>query len=104
MRPHLISLLAAIVVTVLTAWYERTGAEFIPYEGVDPGWSYTRVTVGGWPLPYLYDKPYFSPANRVGWVGVALRMDSFRAWPFVGDVGIYFTVATFARIRRRPPR
>lgn len=92
MRRHLISAVFALLITALTVYYQRLSSELVPYEGVEPGWSYTHVTVGGWPLPFLYDKPYFSPANRVDWFGVLLGMDQFRPWPFLGDVATYFAV------------
>jgi hypothetical protein len=97
MRRPLISVVLALLVTMLTAYYQRTSSELVPYEGVEPGWSYTHVTVGGWPLAFIYDKPYFSPTNRVDWFGVLLGMDQFRPWPFLGDVAIYFALSWVGR-------
>jgi hypothetical protein len=91
-RRRALELLLALVLTALTAFYQRLGNEPVRYEGVEPGWSYTRVIVGGWPLPFIYDKPYFSPANSVDWFGVLLRLDEFRPLSFLGDTAIYWVL------------
>lgn len=107
MRRLLIAFAAALLVTALTALYQRLGSELVRYEGVEPGWSYTRVVVGGWPWPFIYDKPYFSPANRVDWAGVLLGMDQLRPLPFLADLAIYFAViagGTSLYRHRRPPQ
>jgi hypothetical protein len=98
MRRHLISLVLALTVTTLTIFYQRLGTELVAYEGVEPGWSYTRVIVAGWPLPFIYDKPGLSVANSVAWSGAMLGEDQFRPWPFLGNVAIYFVVFWLIRI------
>lgn len=69
--------------------YQRTGSEYVRYEGVGPGWDSTRVVVGGWPLPYLLDKPYLSPVNSVGFVSGLLGEDFFRPLPFLADAALF---------------
>lgn len=85
-----LALIVAIVVTMFSALYERAGGDVVQYEGVEPGPSYTHVIVGGWPVPYIYDKICCSPRDRADWTGVVLGLDEFRLQPFVIDVAIYF--------------
>ncbi len=97
------SLGVAIAITLATGeLVERRGDEPVRYEGVEPGWSYTTVVVGGWPLPFLYDKPGLSVANRVSTFAALLREDEFRAMPFVADVVVYAAVMiVVGRLARR---
>jgi hypothetical protein len=85
--------------------YMRLGGP-VRYEGVEPGWSYMKVMVRGWPLPFLYDKVGLSPGDRVDWVGALLGLDEFRPLPFGGDVAIYaiaFAAVWWAGRRFRLP-
>lgn len=105
-RTLLVALSVALLVAVATGAYERVGGQPVRYEGVEPGWSVTRVTVAGWPMPYIYDKLCCSPVDRADWAGVLLRLDEFRPLPFVVDVAIFFAVfiaiaAATRRLRAR---
>ena len=66
------------------------GSEYVFYEGVNPGLDSTLVIVGGWPLPYLYDSPYFSPVNSVSFSAALLGLDDLRPGPMLGDVLLFW--------------
>lgn len=90
-------LIAALVAAFLSGTvYMRLGGP-VRYEGVEPGWSYMKVMVRGWPLPFLYDKVGLSPGNAADWVGALMGVDEFRPLPFLGDVVFY--AAVFAALR-----
>lgn len=93
MRRLLVGLMLVITALILTIFigqiYQRMGSEYILYEGVGPGMDSTLVVVGGWPFPYLYDTPYFSPVGSVHFTSGILGEDDLRIWPFLGDVAFY---------------
>jgi hypothetical protein len=103
-------LVVAIVLVALTSLHERQGREYVHYEGVGPGPDSMQVVVGGWPIPYLFDSPYFSPAGSVDLVGGLLGLDDLRPGRFALDVllawGAIAAVAWAARRWRgaRSPR
>ena len=92
------NLALAIAAALVSAevWQRQAGP--VRYEGVEPGWSYTYVLAGGWPLPFIYDSLYVSPANKVSLMGVLFTSDKFYVWPFLGNVAIYAGV--FAAVGR----
>lgn len=56
---------------------------------------------GGWPAPFLFDKPGISVEGKLG-----LVEDDFRPWPFVANVSFYLVILyalerSWIRIRRR---
>lgn len=108
MKRTLLTLVAALFLTLISGEaYQRLGDDPIAYEGVDPGLSYTRVIVGGWPIPYLYDSMYFSPVQSVSNSGALLGLDDFRVGAFLIDLAFYALVITgigwaVGRLRRPP--
>ena len=82
--------------------YQRVGSGYVRYEGVGPGWDSTRVVVGGWPLPYLLDRPYLSPVGSVSVSGGLLGEDELRAGPFLADAAFYLllSLGLLAGVRR----
>lgn len=105
-RAILIAVLALAATLVSGEAYQRLGDEPIEYAGVNPGPSYARVIVGGWPVPYLYDSMYFSPVNSVSHTGALLGLDDFRVGGFLVDLLFYAVIADavlrLVRRRRRP--
>jgi len=104
-RNEVLSILAAALVAAFLSGcvYMRLGGP-VRYPGVEPGWSYMKVMVRGWPLPFLYDKVGFSPANAADWVGALMGLDEFRPLPFLADAAFYavlFAAVWWARKRRR---
>lgn len=91
-RAILIAVFSIAATLISGEAYQRLGDEPIEYAGVDPGPSYARVVVGGWPVPYLYDSMYFSPVNSVSHSGALLGLDTFRPWAFVTNVAFYALV------------
>lgn len=106
MKPLLVVVCALFLTLISGEACQRLGDEPIAYEGVEPGLSYARVIVGGWPLPYLYDSMYFSPVNSVSNSGALLGLDTFRWWAFLADLAFYAVVMGMVglmvrRLRRR---
>lgn len=90
-RGALILVLAVAAALVSAELYQRKAGP-VRYEGVEPGWSYTYVLAGGWPLPFIYDSLSVSPVNKVSLSGVLFSSDKFHCWPFVADVATYGAV------------
>ena len=90
------NLTLAIVAALASAELYQRQAGPVRYEGVEPGWSYTHVLAGGWPLPFIYDSLYVSPVNKVSLMGVAFTDDKFYFWPFLADVAVF--AALFAGV------
>ena len=76
---------ALLLASVSGRAYPRMGSEFVRYEGTGPGLDSSLVVVGGWPLPYLLDKPYLSPVGSVSVTDALLGIDHFRAGRFLAD-------------------
>lgn len=104
-----LSLIAAIVLTILSVDIERTGPEQAEYGNLcGPEHSspcYEPVLKGGFPVAYLFDIPGISVQHQL-----ALE-DEFRVGAFFLDVAIYFALtllaalavrAAWTRLRRRP--
>jgi hypothetical protein len=87
-RGALILVLAVAAALVSAELYQRKAGP-VRYEGVEPGWSYTYVLAGGWPLPFIYDSLYVSPVDKVSLSGVLFTNDKFHFWPFVADVAVF---------------
>ena len=81
-----VGLALAVLIAALTSLHERQGREFVHYEGVGPGLDSMRVVVAGWPIPYLFDSPYFSPVGSADLVGGLLGLDDIRWGRFALDV------------------
>ena len=96
MKKAALVVVLALLATLVSAevWQRQAGP--VRYEGVEPGWSYTYVLAGGWPLPFIYDSLYVSPVNKVSLMSVVFTDDKFYVWPFVGDVGVF--AALFAGV------
>ncbi|HEY0141571.1 MAG TPA: hypothetical protein VGF48_11800 [Thermoanaerobaculia bacterium] len=108
-RAFFIAVLALFATLISGEAWQRLGSEPIAYEGVEPGLSYTRVIVGGWPMPYLYDSMYFSPVNSVSNSGALLGLDTFRVGAFLIDFAFYALLIaagawTIRRLRARRPQ
>jgi hypothetical protein len=70
--------------------YQRMGSEYVRYEGAGTEVDSMQVMTGGWPLPFLEDKPYaFSPANSVNVSDGMRGLDRFHVRPFLGNVALY---------------
>ena len=92
MKRGALILVLAVVVALASAELHQRKAGPVRYEGVEPGWSYTYVLAGGWPLPFIYDSLYVSPVEKVSLSGVLFSSDKFHFWPFAGDVATYGAV------------
>lgn len=95
-------LVFAILLTLVTALYQRRGARFeVVGEGFCPGRDPCSVEVlgAGLPFPYWVDNPQVSVANSLN-----LVEDDFRFGFFLLDVGCFLIVLLVAdRLRRRRP-
>jgi len=105
-----LSLIAAIVLTILSVDIERTGPEQAEYGNLcGPEHSspcYEPVLNGGFPIGFLFDNPGISVERQLAFIE-----DEFRMGAFFLDVAIYFALtllaalavrAAWTRLRRRP--
>jgi hypothetical protein len=101
LRGALLLVFALFLAALSGRAHQRLGSEYIRYEGVGPGLDSTRVVVGGWPAPFLYDKVGLSPGNSVSLSGALLGLDAFRPLPFLMDTAFYLALLlALARLLR----
>jgi hypothetical protein len=93
-RRFLVPLLAIAVAGTTGEVYQRVGSEYVRYEGTGPGLDSSRVVVGGWPLPFLLDKPYLSPVGSVSLTEGLIGDDIFRPGSFFADALLFYLVGS----------
>lgn len=91
--PVLVKPLGALVVAIaaagLSANIQRLGPDHGIYcdigkiNGIDVYCPKPKLN-GGWPAPFLFDKPGISVEGKL-----AIIEDDFRVWPFIANVGFY---------------
>ena len=98
-------IVAALVLAFASARVARHGPDYALYcgfgvvNGVEINCPKPRLN-GGWPAPYLFDRPGISVEDRLHW-----GEDEFRPGPFLADVGFYalglLVIARVGRVVRR---
>ncbi|HWH18883.1 MAG TPA: hypothetical protein VNT77_11245 [Allosphingosinicella sp.] len=102
------ALVLAALLALASSWIERRGPDHGVYcalgkvNGIDVYCPEPKLN-GGWPAPFLFDKPGIS----VEWQ-LAFVEDDFRFWPFVANVAFYLLVllgigGAVRRARRKSP-
>ena len=82
----------AVLAAGLSAQVQRFGPDHGIYcdigkiNGIDVYCPKPKLN-GGWPAPFLFDKPGISVEGKL-----AVIEDDFRAWPFVADIAFYLLI------------
>jgi hypothetical protein len=104
MKTVIAVLVLSLVATLASALLYQRQAGPVRYEGVEPGWSYTNVLAGGWPLPFLYDSVSVSPVGSVSLIGEDDWHGGAFAFDFACYAVLFGVMAALARKRRPPER
>lgn len=97
------ALVAAIALTLLSAYVERIGPGLVEYgnlcgaTGSEP--CYKPELKGGFPVAYLFDVPGISRERQL-----AIGEDNLHGGALVADVAVYFAIVMFglSAVARRP--
>lgn len=98
---YLLLLIAALILSLGSSSLERRGPDQGVYcaigkvNGVDVYCPKPKLN-GGWPAPYLFDRPGTSIEWQLGFFE-----DDFRLWPFVADVSFYLLLLMGAEAASR---
>ena len=82
--------LGAFLLTLASSWVERFGPDQAVYCALGKSsdgheiWCPEPVLNGGWPAPFLYDRPGISVERQL-----SVFEDDFRAAPFFADFGCF---------------
>jgi hypothetical protein len=82
--------LGALILTAASSWIERFGPDQAVYCALGKSsdgheiWCPEPVLNGGWPAPFLYDRPGISVERQL-----SVFEDDFRAGPFFADFGCF---------------
>jgi hypothetical protein len=89
---HIVYLLLAIVAALMSAHVQRFGPDQGIYcdigkvNGIDVYCPKPKLN-GGWPAPYLFDRPGISVEGKL-----AVIEDDFRHWPFIANISFYLII------------
>ena len=83
----LLTLVAALLLTVASAWIRPTTDEHAMYgwEG-PPGLNYKPRPLAGWPAPFIADSPHTSVIMQIG------IEDDFRPGPFLASLSFWLLI------------